>query len=99
MGSGRWSTNVYEEHARYKLGRIRTILATFPALDFVLIGDSSLDIVHLWLLWWLGNSVGLLIGGGFGLVTTRCGILVASMADSFARAGAASLLSLKLKPV
>jgi len=42
--------------------------ATAGSIAFHLLGDSSLDVWRLWLLWWLGNSVGLLLIGGFGLV-------------------------------
>ncbi len=49
--------------------------ATFGSLAFLLMADSPLDIVRLWLLWWLGNSVGVLIGGGFGLVAVARGSL------------------------
>ena len=49
--------------------------ATVGSMAFLLIADSSLDIVRLWLLWWLGDSVGLLIAGGFGLVAVARGSL------------------------
>ncbi len=42
--------------------------ATAGSIAFVLLGGSDLDLVRLWLLWWLGNSVGILLVGGFGLV-------------------------------
>jgi diguanylate cyclase (GGDEF)-like protein len=42
--------------------------ASMGTLAFQLLGDSEFDVVRLWLLWWLGNSVGLLLVGGFGLV-------------------------------
>ena len=42
--------------------------ATTGSVAFHLLGDSSLDLVRLWLLWWLGNSLGMLLLGGFGLV-------------------------------
>ncbi|MGB5251955.1 MAG: diguanylate cyclase [Sedimenticolaceae bacterium] len=42
--------------------------ATAGSLAFHLFGDTLLDPVRLWLLWWLGNSLGFLLLGGFGLV-------------------------------
>ena len=36
-----WSLSVLGKHRTYKLGIIRTLLATFPDLPFVLIGDSG----------------------------------------------------------
>lgn len=36
-----WSLSVLGEHRTYKLGIIRTLLATYPELPFVLIGDSG----------------------------------------------------------
>jgi len=42
--------------------------ATAGSIAFYLLGDGGLDVWRLWLLWWLGNSVGLLLIGGFGLV-------------------------------
>lgn len=42
--------------------------ATAGSVAFLLLGDSSLDLLRLWLLWWLGNSLGMLLLGGFGLV-------------------------------
>ena len=42
--------------------------ATAGSLAFHFFGDSVFDSVRLWLLWWLGNSVGFLLLGSFGLV-------------------------------
>lgn len=42
--------------------------ATAGSLAFQLFGDSLFDSVRLWLLWWLGNSLGFLLLGSFGLV-------------------------------
>ena len=42
--------------------------ATVGSMAFHVLGGSRFDLWHLWLLWWLGNSVGLLLVGGFGLV-------------------------------
>lgn len=42
--------------------------ATVGSLAFVWLGEGGLEPLYLWLLWWLGNSVGLLLIGGFGLV-------------------------------
>lgn len=42
--------------------------ATGGSLAFILLGGSGLDLLRMWLLWWLGNSVGILLVGGFGLV-------------------------------
>lgn len=42
--------------------------ATAGSFAFHLLGDSSFDPLRLWLLWWLGNSIGLLLFGGLGLV-------------------------------
>lgn len=47
--------------------------ATIGTLAFQIIVGSSLDVTRTWLLWWLGNSVGLLIVGGFGLVALHRG--------------------------
>lgn len=45
-----------------------TLAATTGVAAFRLLGGSSFDPVGLWLLWWLGNSIGFLLGGAFGLV-------------------------------
>ncbi len=42
--------------------------ATAGSIAFQILGGSEFDLLRLWLLWWLGNSVGFLIVGGFGLV-------------------------------
>ena len=42
--------------------------ATAGSIAFQFLGGSEFDLLRLWLLWWLGNSVGFLIVGGFGLV-------------------------------
>lgn len=42
--------------------------ATIGSLAMHWFGGSSLDVFRLWLLWWLGNSLGLFLVGGFGLV-------------------------------
>jgi phosphatidate phosphatase APP1 len=36
-----WSPTTLRDHDRHKLGAIRTLLATYPDLPFVLIGDSG----------------------------------------------------------
>lgn len=42
--------------------------ATTGGLAFYLLGADPVEFAKVWLLWWLGNSIGLLIVGGFGLV-------------------------------
>ncbi len=42
--------------------------ATAGGIAFQLLGDSPLDLLRLWLLWWLGNSLGMLLLGAFSLV-------------------------------
>jgi len=42
--------------------------ATIGSLAFHLVIGAELEGLRLWLLWWLGNSVGFLLVGGFGLV-------------------------------
>ncbi len=42
--------------------------ATLGGLAMYLFGDNGLGLLRLWLLWWLGNSLGLLLVGGLGLV-------------------------------
>jgi diguanylate cyclase (GGDEF)-like protein len=42
--------------------------ATSGSLAFQMLDGGSLDVLRIWFLWWLGNSVGLLLVGGFGLV-------------------------------
>ena len=44
------------------------ISATGGSLAFYFFGNSLFDPVRLWLLWWLGNSLGFLLLGSFGLV-------------------------------
>ena len=36
-----WGPTTLKEHARHKLGVIRTLLSTYPELPFVLVGDSG----------------------------------------------------------
>lgn len=42
--------------------------ATAGSIAFQTLGGSAFDLLRLWLLWWLGNSIGLLLLGGFALV-------------------------------
>jgi diguanylate cyclase (GGDEF)-like protein len=42
--------------------------ATTGSIAFQLLGATEFDTLRLWLLWWLGNSIGFLVAGGFGLV-------------------------------
>lgn len=42
--------------------------ATTGSIAFQMLGASEFDPLRLWLLWWLGNSIGFLVAGGFGLV-------------------------------
>jgi diguanylate cyclase (GGDEF)-like protein len=42
--------------------------ATLGSLAMHWFGDGGLGLLRLWLLWWLGNSLGLLLLGGLGLV-------------------------------
>jgi diguanylate cyclase (GGDEF)-like protein len=42
--------------------------ATIGSLAMHWFNASSLDVLRLWLLWWLGNSLGLFLVGGLGLV-------------------------------
>jgi integral membrane sensor domain MASE1 len=42
--------------------------ATLGGLAMYWFGDNGLGLLRLWLLWWLGNSLGLLLVGGLGLV-------------------------------
>ena len=42
--------------------------ATAGGIAFAVAGGEVIDPLRLWLLWWLGNSVGILLVGGFGLV-------------------------------
>ena len=49
--------------------------ATSGSLAFQLINGGPLEFGHLWLLWWLGNSIGMLIVGGFGLIAVSRGSL------------------------
>jgi diguanylate cyclase (GGDEF)-like protein len=42
--------------------------ATTGSLAMHWLGGSTLDVSRVWLLWWLGNSLGLLLVGGLGLV-------------------------------
>lgn len=42
--------------------------AAIGVFAFSMFGISVLDPLRMWLLWWLGNSVGFLLLGGFGLV-------------------------------
>ena len=42
--------------------------ASAGSLAFQVLGSSEFDLLRLWLLWWLGNSLGFLIVGGLGLV-------------------------------
>lgn len=42
--------------------------ATTGSIAFQLLSEGPLDLWRLWLLWWLGNSLGILLFGGFGLV-------------------------------
>ncbi|MDJ0740550.1 MAG: diguanylate cyclase [Gammaproteobacteria bacterium] len=49
--------------------------ASVGTMAFAVQLGSELQPLHLWLLWWLGNSVGILIVGGFGLVATARGSL------------------------
>jgi len=51
--------------------------ATAGSIAFHLLGEGGLEMWRLWLLWWLGNSIGLLLIGGLGLVavTRRAAVL------------------------
>jgi len=42
--------------------------ATTGSIAFQMLGASEFDPLRTWLLWWLGNSIGFLLAGGFGLV-------------------------------
>jgi len=42
--------------------------ATIGSIAFQMLGASEFDPLRLWLLWWLGDSIGILVAGGFGLV-------------------------------
>jgi diguanylate cyclase (GGDEF)-like protein len=42
--------------------------ASAGSVAFMMLGGSEFDLLRLWLIWWLGNSVGFLLVGGFGLV-------------------------------
>lgn len=70
------------------------ISATLGTLAFQALADSALGAGRLWLLWWLGNSVGLLVVGGFGLVVTTRRSLYLRRTDLLMTLPAAMLVAL-----